>query len=59
MLQRIRRMQETPEFRKRSAKRSGVEGTLSQGTRAFDLCQSRYIGLGKDPFADDRDRHGD
>ncbi len=47
VLQRIRRTQETPEFRKRYAKRSGVEGTLSQGTRAFDLRQSRYIGLVK------------
>lgn len=40
-----RRTQETAEFRKRYAKRSGIEGTISQGTRAFDLRASRYIGL--------------
>lgn len=28
-------------------KRAGVEGTLSQGTRAFGLRQTRYIGLAK------------
>lgn len=44
-LQQVRRTQETPEFRKRYAKRSGIEGTISQGTRAFALRQSRYIGL--------------
>jgi transposase len=27
--------------------RAGVEGTLSQGVRAFGLRQSRYIGLAK------------
>ncbi len=47
MLQHIRSTQDTPEFYKRYAKRSGIEGTLSQGTRAFDLRQSRYIGLAK------------
>jgi transposase len=46
-LQQVRRTQETPEFRKRYAKRSGIEGTISQGTRAFDLRRSRYIGLVK------------
>lgn len=46
-LQRVRRAQVTPEFRKRYAKRSGIEGTISQGTRAFDLRQSRYVGLVK------------
>ena len=47
VLQRIRSTQDTPEFYQRYAKRSGIEGTLSQGTRAFDLRQSRYIGLAK------------
>ena len=28
-------------------KRAGVEGTLSQGVRAFELRQTRYIGLAK------------
>ena len=27
--------------------RAGVEGTLSQGIRAFELRQARYIGLAK------------
>jgi transposase len=27
--------------------RAGVEGTLSQGVRAFGMCQSRYVGLAK------------
>ncbi len=27
--------------------RAGVEGTLSQGVRAFGMRQSRYIGLAK------------
>ncbi len=42
MLQRIRSTQGTPEFYQRYTKRSGIEGT-----RAFDLRQSRYIGLAK------------
>ncbi len=28
-------------------RRAGVEGTLSQGVRAFHLRQARYIGLAK------------
>lgn len=27
--------------------RAGVEGTLSQGTRGFDLRRCRYLGLAK------------
>ena len=27
--------------------RAGVEGTISQATRAFDLRRSRYLGLAK------------
>lgn len=27
--------------------RAGIEGTLSQGVRAFGMRQSRYIGLAK------------
>jgi transposase len=27
--------------------RSGIEGTISQGTRAFDLRASRYRGMNK------------
>jgi transposase len=36
-----------PEFWQRYAKRSGIEGTISQGVRAFDLRRTRYIGLAK------------
>jgi transposase len=28
-------------------KRDGIEGTISQGTRAYDLRSSRYIGQAK------------
>jgi transposase len=38
---------ESPEGRKLYAKRAGIEGTLSQGVRAFGLRRSRYVGLGK------------
>jgi transposase len=46
-LQAARHYQTTDEFRQRYARRAGVEGTLSQGTRAFGLRRSRYIGLAK------------
>lgn len=46
-LQVARQAQTTPEFQKQYARRAGVEGTISQGTRAFDLRRSRYIGLAK------------
>jgi transposase len=46
-LQRARQQQTTPEFKQRYAARAGIEGTLSQGTRAFELRQARYIGLVK------------
>lgn len=42
-----RAQQNTPEFKQRYSKRAGVESSLSQGTRAFDLRRSRYIGLAK------------
>ena len=35
------------EGRKLYAKRAGIEGTLSQGVRAFGLRRSRYVGLAK------------
>lgn len=37
--------QATDEFQQRYAKRAGVEGTISQGTRSFGLRRCRYIGL--------------
>jgi transposase len=46
-LREARQKQETPEWKKRYAQRAGVEGTLSQGIRAFELRQTRYIGLAK------------
>lgn len=46
-LQKARQEQQTPAFWKKYAKRAGIEGTISQGVRAFDLRFSRYIGLAK------------
>ena len=46
-LQAARQRQETPEFKAQYALRAGVESTLSQGVRRFDLRQSRYIGLAR------------
>ncbi len=37
----------TKEGRRRYARRAGIEGTLSQGVRAFGLRRSRYHGLAK------------
>jgi transposase len=38
---------ETPEFAAQYALRAGVESSLSQGTRRFDLRRSRYLGLAR------------
>src|SRR5439155_2200504 len=46
-IQAARKWQTTKEFKERYAKRSGIEGTISQGVRAFDLRVSRYLGLQK------------
>ena len=46
-LQTARQYQTTPEFKDRYKKRAGVEGTISQGTRSFELRRNRYIGLAK------------
>ena len=46
-LQSARRYQTTPEFKQRYKKRAGVEGTISQATRTFQLRRARYIGLAK------------
>ncbi|MDD3828557.1 MAG: transposase, partial [Anaerolineae bacterium] len=35
------------EFRERYNCRAGVEGTISQGTRSFELRRTRYRGLAK------------
>ena len=36
-----------PAWVERYRRRAGVEGTLSQGVRAFGMRRSRYIGLAK------------
>jgi len=36
-----------PPWKERYHVRAGIEGTLSQGVRAFGMRQSRYIGLAK------------
>jgi transposase len=46
-LQAARRRQVSAEFKARYKTRAGIEGTISQGTRSFDLRRSRYIGLAK------------
>ena len=47
VLQAARQHQRTVEFQEQYAQRAGIEGTLSQGVRAFDLRRSRYLGLAK------------
>jgi transposase len=47
LLQHARQREHTPEFKERYAKRAGIEGTISQGTRSFNLRRSRYIGQTK------------
>lgn len=46
-LQAARHRQTTDEFKQRYAARAGIEGTISQGTRAFGLRRSRYVGAEK------------
>ncbi|MEQ8972476.1 MAG: IS1182 family transposase [Coleofasciculus sp. C1-SOL-03] len=46
-LQAARVRQTTTEFKRDYGLRAGVEGTISQGTRAFDLRRTRYVGLAK------------
>jgi transposase len=46
-IQATRLQKTTQEFKTRYAIRAGIEGTLSQGVRAFDLRRSRYIGQPK------------
>ena len=42
-----RKRQTTKEFKKQYAHRAGIEGTISQGTRAFGLRRCRYRGFPK------------
>lgn len=46
-LQAARARQKEPSFWKRYARRAGIEGTISQATRAFEIRRSRFIGLAK------------
>jgi transposase len=46
-MQTARQRQETPEFKTQYALRAGVESSLAQGIRRFELRQSRYIGLAR------------
>ena len=42
-----RKQQETKKWLKQYNQRAGVEGTISQGIRGFDMRSARYIGLNK------------
>ncbi|MCP6762474.1 MAG: IS1182 family transposase [Fischerella sp. CENA71] len=46
-LQQRRHQQQTSEFEQKYALRAGVEGTISQAVRRFDLRRTRYFGLAK------------
>jgi transposase len=46
-IQAARQRQETATFKTQYALRAGVESSLSQGVRRFDLRQSRYLGLAR------------
>jgi transposase len=46
-IQAARQRQQTTAFAERYACRAGIEGTISQGVRAFGLRQARYRGLQK------------
>jgi transposase len=49
-LQAARQRQKTPEFKAQYTLRAGVESSLSQGPRRFDLRRSRYLGLARTHF---------
>jgi transposase len=46
-LQHARRREKTKECKEEYKKRAGIEGTISQGVRAFGWRRSRYIGRAK------------
>jgi hypothetical protein len=46
-LQAAREREGTDEFKEEYTRRGGMEGTISQGVRAFGLRRSRYIGQAK------------
>lgn len=47
VMQQARAQEDTPERDEQYAHRAGVEGTISQGVRAFGLRRCRYYGLAK------------
>lgn len=47
LLQWARQREHTKAFKERYAKRAGIEGTISQGTRSFGLRRARYMGQAK------------
>lgn len=49
-LQQARQRQQTEEFKQAYRIRAGIEGTISQGMRRFELRRSRYVGLAKTHF---------
>ena len=46
-LQAARQRETTADYAAQYQKRAGVEGTISQGVRAFGLRRARYVGLAK------------
>lgn len=46
-LRAARARQQTDEFKQRYRRRAGIEGTISQAVRSFDLRRARYIGHAK------------
>ena len=46
-LQAARQRETTLDYKKEYARRAGIEGTLSEGVRAYGLRHAHYIGLAK------------
>lgn len=46
-LQRRRAEETTTEFRQKTQPRMGIEGTISQAVRGFEIRRTRYVGLAK------------
>jgi transposase len=46
-LEQARKREHTEEYKKEYDRRAGVEGTISQGVRAFGLRRARYVGTAK------------
>jgi transposase len=43
----MRQQQTTEDWQRRYRRRRGIEGTLSQAVRAFELRRTRYVGLAR------------